>query len=387
MANDYFNHSTTATRHTRGRAEAIDSLAESIEDGFDLLPSLSALQHGTGLYLVDTGAADAYVVTFGVAPTYTAGLTVLMRAANANTGASTVNVNALGVKAIHRYDGSALSANDILAGHIVHLVYDATSGYFRIVGMHGSDKAAAAASAVAAAASASSASTSASTATTQASTATTQAGLANTARVAAELAETNAETAATAAQLAETNAETAETNAETAETNAETAQAAAEVAQAAAEAAAATAELGPFIGFKIGTSGGVSFSSPTTAQFDVELLDTDDFYDNGAHDGNIDIPVAFDGFYMGFMLRGAIIASVAGTVRLLISYGGGSNDIALAEFTVLAGTNNVTISLGEHEVLTANTYTLRLQKLTGGGTTSFDAGGYLQGRLVSGPPA
>ena len=80
-------------------------------------------------YLVDSGSANTYVVTFptGVIPaSYTAGLTVIMKVANANTTASTLNVNSLGAKNILNPDGSALTNNQMPANSIVALIYDGT---------------------------------------------------------------------------------------------------------------------------------------------------------------------------------------------------------------------------------------------------------------------
>jgi hypothetical protein len=79
-------------------------------------------------YKVDTGSANAYAIAPAPAVTaYTVGQIFSFKAVNANTTASTINVNALGVKSIKRMDGSALLANDILAGQIVVVEYDGTN--------------------------------------------------------------------------------------------------------------------------------------------------------------------------------------------------------------------------------------------------------------------
>ena len=79
-------------------------------------------------YLVDTGAANSIVVTTptSVTATYTAGLTIAVKVIAANTGASTVNVNSLGLKNILNPDGSALTNNQMTATSVVALVYDGT---------------------------------------------------------------------------------------------------------------------------------------------------------------------------------------------------------------------------------------------------------------------
>jgi hypothetical protein len=77
-------------------------------------------------YLTDTGAANTYVVTpaAGITGTLTAGLMLQFKAANANTGASTLNYAALGVKNILNVDGSALVANEIVANGVYLVQYD-----------------------------------------------------------------------------------------------------------------------------------------------------------------------------------------------------------------------------------------------------------------------
>lgn len=90
--------------------------------------SPSVIQNNQYSYVADTGAANAYVMTLSPAPTaYTAGLTIYMKAANANTGAATINVNSLGVKNIKLANGSDPHANAILTGGLYRLSYDGTN--------------------------------------------------------------------------------------------------------------------------------------------------------------------------------------------------------------------------------------------------------------------
>lgn len=79
-------------------------------------------------YKVDTGAANAYVITPAPAITaYTVGQIFSFKAVNANTTASTLNVNGLGAKTIKNAAAADLVANDILAGQVVILEYDGTN--------------------------------------------------------------------------------------------------------------------------------------------------------------------------------------------------------------------------------------------------------------------
>ncbi|NBQ80093.1 MAG: hypothetical protein EBT99_16055, partial [Betaproteobacteria bacterium] len=78
-------------------------------------------------YAADTGSANAYVVTFtGVSTTYSAGLRIQFKAGNANTGASTLNVNAQGNKSITFQDTTTLTSGTIAANAIVDVMYDGT---------------------------------------------------------------------------------------------------------------------------------------------------------------------------------------------------------------------------------------------------------------------
>ena len=75
-------------------------------------------------YVADTGAANAYIANFPTntnTSSLTAGLRMQFKATNANTGASTLNVQvnsvSIGSGSIVLTDGSALSANSIVASN------------------------------------------------------------------------------------------------------------------------------------------------------------------------------------------------------------------------------------------------------------------------------
>lgn len=87
-----------------------------------------ALRDSVQQYAADSGTANTYAVTLAPAATvYTAGMVVRFKAANANTGASTLNVNAVGAINLKRQNGAALQANDILANQLVTATYDGTN--------------------------------------------------------------------------------------------------------------------------------------------------------------------------------------------------------------------------------------------------------------------
>lgn len=86
-----------------------------------------AVQSGGYNYAVDSGAVNAAIVTLTPAPAaYTAGLVVEVKIGTTNTGATTINVNGLGAKAIQS-NGAALVAGQLVAGQVYSLVYDGTN--------------------------------------------------------------------------------------------------------------------------------------------------------------------------------------------------------------------------------------------------------------------
>ncbi|HEY7417222.1 MAG TPA: hypothetical protein VH593_18700, partial [Ktedonobacteraceae bacterium] len=81
----------------------------------------------------DAGTSNAYQVTQTPAPTaYFPYMTVVCKIGNANTGASVLNVNALGPKPIrHPADNSELSSGELKTGAIACFVYD--GAFFHLV--------------------------------------------------------------------------------------------------------------------------------------------------------------------------------------------------------------------------------------------------------------
>jgi hypothetical protein len=76
----------------------------------------------------DVGAANAYAITVSSPQTVTqsAGLRVQFQAAHANTGASTLQINALAVKNILNPNGTALASGQIPVNAIVDVMFDGT---------------------------------------------------------------------------------------------------------------------------------------------------------------------------------------------------------------------------------------------------------------------
>lgn len=86
----------------------------------------------SGNYALDTGVANAYVVALSPAITaYVDGMTVRVKAVNANTSASTLNAGG-GAVALHNDVGGALVYGDVPAASIFSATYIAASNEFRI---------------------------------------------------------------------------------------------------------------------------------------------------------------------------------------------------------------------------------------------------------------
>lgn len=133
-----FTSPTDAAPLTKILSAGINNLDAAVATAFGLLPDETKLKLGTVQHAVDSGAADAYVVTLTHTPgSYTDGMRISMRPANTNTGASTINVNALGIKSIRRVDSTATPAGSIMVGSPIDLVYSSSTGYFHIIGALG----------------------------------------------------------------------------------------------------------------------------------------------------------------------------------------------------------------------------------------------------------
>lgn len=91
---------------------------------------------GGAQYMIDTGAADAYVLDpvspKESAPAYFDGLTVTFRPVNANTTASTVNVNSLGVKDLVDSYGDALIGGELDTNNYYTIIYNLSADEFRL---------------------------------------------------------------------------------------------------------------------------------------------------------------------------------------------------------------------------------------------------------------
>lgn len=97
----------------------------------------SARYSSGGQFFTDSGTANAYVlspvspfkspVSSGAGEGYFNGMIIIFRAGNANSGASTVNVNGAGVKNLKKANGTDVITGDILTTSDVTFRYDGTN--------------------------------------------------------------------------------------------------------------------------------------------------------------------------------------------------------------------------------------------------------------------
>ena len=89
--------------------------------------SAGQVEDGTLNYLTSVSGTNAITATAPVSlSAYVAGQTFRFIAAGANTGAVTLNLNAIGAKAVTRDGTTALVTGDILAGGVYQVTYDGT---------------------------------------------------------------------------------------------------------------------------------------------------------------------------------------------------------------------------------------------------------------------
>lgn len=126
MPNPFFSYDNQLIPGQLARAEAVANDFILVQTGFALLVTQG----------VDSGVVNAYVVTTQGQPTvaYADGNTVQFKPLVGNTGASTVNVNSVGVIPVLRFNGAALLAGDLVAGVWATLVYNTAFNAFTITG-------------------------------------------------------------------------------------------------------------------------------------------------------------------------------------------------------------------------------------------------------------
>lgn len=94
----------------------------------DNLNYLANCTNGGGVSPVtaDSGTANTYVLSYPLVQALSTGATIYFTVGNASTGASTINVNGLGVKGLTKNGSNALTNNDLVTSTIYEAHYDGT---------------------------------------------------------------------------------------------------------------------------------------------------------------------------------------------------------------------------------------------------------------------
>lgn len=111
-------------------------LALNASDNAQMLEAINLLinMHMSG-YVLDTGVANSYVVALTPAiMAYTDGLKILVKIANTNTGASTLNAGG-GVVPLVNNLGAPFAAGDLQAGGVIEVMYVAAAAKFYVTSM------------------------------------------------------------------------------------------------------------------------------------------------------------------------------------------------------------------------------------------------------------
>lgn len=124
MSNDYFNLNTVVTRLTAARAAAINAFASAVTAAFDKLPASALLASDRVTYAPATGSANALQLSLPLVAAYTDGMSIRFKPSATNTGPTTLQVNALGARAIRRSTGDDLNPGDLVAGTIHEVAYN-----------------------------------------------------------------------------------------------------------------------------------------------------------------------------------------------------------------------------------------------------------------------
>jgi hypothetical protein len=125
VPNPFYSYSSAFIPGTLARAEQLAAEFSSVQSGFAIL----AIQ-GT-----DSGSANTYVVTTNGGPSaaYADGNIVEFKAAAANTGASTINVNGIGVVSLTASGGASLQSGSIVANTWYRAIYNSTYSAFTLI--------------------------------------------------------------------------------------------------------------------------------------------------------------------------------------------------------------------------------------------------------------
>lgn len=100
--------------------------ASQLDSNFNALAAQANALASASNYFVDSGSANAIVITVGnpLTAAYAAGLPLQIKVAANNTGATTINMNSLGAVPLIYPSGSGMASGQLQAGAIISVMYD-----------------------------------------------------------------------------------------------------------------------------------------------------------------------------------------------------------------------------------------------------------------------
>jgi hypothetical protein len=129
----------TGTTPDDRRITNVSNAAEVAPVGTDAI-NINTVQRNYVNYSSGTFSGGTYNLLLTPAPTaYWPGMRVTFRADGTNTGATNLNVNGLGNRALVKANGSALTAGEISLGQIVEAVFDGANDRFQLVSPQGAN--------------------------------------------------------------------------------------------------------------------------------------------------------------------------------------------------------------------------------------------------------
>lgn len=122
--------SSTSANFTTAAGQQTYDTADGLPSNIRIVDYLRVNQ-STPTITTTGGVADTYTLTPTTpATSYADGDTYFVKSSATNTGATTINISALGVKSITRPNAVALQAGDFTSGQVYTIKYNSTAGVF-----------------------------------------------------------------------------------------------------------------------------------------------------------------------------------------------------------------------------------------------------------------
>ncbi|GAF68151.1 unnamed protein product, partial [marine sediment metagenome] len=132
VTNPYYEFDPAFVPNTKARSDAVNVQYQLIQNAFDFLPGdADGITTGTTTFAVCTGTINNYILTLPDTRTVNQdGDQVVFIADKTNTGAATINVDAIGQVSFKNWDGSLFTGGEIIVGRFYEVRYDAANGEF-----------------------------------------------------------------------------------------------------------------------------------------------------------------------------------------------------------------------------------------------------------------